>query len=416
MTASATVPTVETVAPGLPTRLSEGSFVGHQKLWFAAGVMGVAASLYGWSLGEESARQFLHSYLVAYAFVLSLCLGGMFFVLVQHLSRAGWSVVVRRIAENAMGVVPYMLPLFLPIAIGYATLYGHWVHALDHPPGDPLHDPVLWGKRGFLNPPFFFIRAALYFVIWIGISRYFRGTSIRQDQSGDASLSLKMSRVAAPCMLLFALSITFAAVDWLMSLDPHWFSTIWGVYYFAGSFMTFLAFLGLVCMWLRRHGWLSQAINTEHYHDIGKLMFAFVVFWTYIAFSQFMLIYYANLPEETSFYQHRQEGSWLAIGKILVWGHFMIPFAFLISRHMKRAKVTLAIGSVYLLAMHVIDMHWIIMPNLHHHGAHPTWLDAVSLIGLVGLFLAIFIRNLRSAPLIPERDPRLRESLRFINH
>lgn len=407
MTTSLTVPPVDVVAPGLRTRAPEGAFSGATML--GLGVVGLAASVAGPLLLGESWQQFLLSYLVAYMFVLSIVLGGMFFVLIQHVTRAGWSVTVRRVAENVMGVMPLMLPLFLPIAIGYDTIYHHWTHP------DPA-DEVLAGKAPYLNATFFFVRAAIYFVVWIAIARWFRNTSIRQDETGDAALTLKMARAAAPSLFLFALTLTFAAVDWLMTLYPHWFSTIWGVYYFAGSFMGFMAVLGLACMWLRAKGLLRDAIHTEHYHDIGKLLFAWVVFWTYIAFSQYMLIWYGNLPEETAFFHEHRAGSWELVARTLMVGHFMVPFVFLMSRHAKRNLVLLAVASVGLLFMHFVDLYWIVMPSLHHHGVHANWLDATTMIGLIGLACWSFVVNLRRAPLIPERDPRLPESLRFVNH
>lgn len=406
MTTSLTVPPVDVVAPGLRTRAPDGAFSGAATL--ALGVVGLAASVAGPLLLGESWRQFLLSYLVAYMFVLSIVLGGMFFVLIQHVTRAGWSVTVRRIAENVMGVMPLMLPLFVPIAVGYGTIYHHWAHP------DPA-DVVLAGKAPYLNATFFFVRAAIYFAVWIGIARWFRNTSIRQDETGDAALTLKMARAAAPSLVLFALTLTFAAVDWLMTLYPHWFSTIWGVYFFAGSFMGFMAVLGLACMWLRAKGMLREAIHTEHYHDIGKLLFAWVVFWTYIAFSQYMLIWYGNLPEETAFFHEHRAGSWELVARALMVGHFMVPFVFLMSRHAKRNLVLLAVASVGLLFMHFVDLYWIVMPALHHHGVHVSWLDAGTMVGLIGLTCWSFVVNLRRAPLIPERDPRLPESLRFVN-
>jgi len=408
MTTSATVPPVESVAPGLKTRTDPGTFAGAQKALLGVGVLALAASFMS-LLGEEARKQFFFSYLVSYLFVLSVILGSMFFVLVQHLSRAGWSVVVRRVAENMMGTMPIMVPLFLPIAFGYHTLYHHWVDA------EP-DDTVLAGKSSYLNVTFFFVRAALYFAIWIGIALYFRRTSLRQDENGDPALTLRMARVAAPCMLLFALSLTFAAVDWVMALSPHWFSTMWGVYFFAGCYVGWMATLGLTLMWMNRRGCLADAVTTEHYHDVGKLLFAFVVFWTYTAFSQFMLIWYANLPEETSWYHHHLHGSWNGIGETMMVGHFGIPFVFLMSRHVKRARGTLAVAACFMLVMHWLDLHWNVMPHLHHDGISPSWVDFTTPIGLACLVLCLFVSQVRRTPLLPLRDPRLKESLQFVNH
>jgi hypothetical protein len=399
-------PTIDVVAPGLVTRVAERVLTGKRKAMLTIGVLSLAAS---GVLGFTSNRaQFFYSYLVAYMFVLSLCLGALFLVMVLHLTRAGWGVVVRRIAENMAGVLPWMAVLFIPIGIGMHDLFHHWVDA-------PPDDEVLRGKSGYLNVPFFYARAVLYFAIWIGLAQFFRGTSIAQDASGDPKLTLRMARVAAPGMLLFALSLTFAAVDWIMSLDPHWFSTIFGVCYFAGSFMAVMGMLALVCMWLGKKGYLRQAITTEHYHDMGKLLFAFMVFWTYVNFSQYMLIWYANLPEETGWYAHRAQGSWATVGQMLIIGHFLVPFAFLMSRHIKRNRLTLAAAAVFLLFMHWLDLQFQILPVLHEQDMHPHILDATTLIGLLCIFLGLTIANLERLPLVPERDPRLLESLRFHN-
>jgi len=408
MTTSATVPPLETVAPGLVSRVPAGALSQSRLLLLAVGVIATGASLISFALGDAAREQFLFSYLVAYMFVLSLALGSMFFVLVLHLTRAGWGIVLRRLAENLMGTMPMMAVLFIPIAVGYHTLFHHWVEP------DPA-DHVLAAKSGYLSVEFFFIRAVAYFIVWIGIARYFRGRSIAQDQSGDPAITLRMARVAAPCMFLFAITLTLAAIDWMMTLDPHWFSTIFGVYYFAGCFMSAMCLIGLVSLWLRGKGHLANAITTEHYHDIAKLMFAFMVFWTYIAFSQYMLIWYGNIPEETMWYLHHLEGSWGTVGGILVVGHFFVPFAFLLSRHIKRRRMTLALGAVYLLVIQWIDMHWIIMPTLHQEAVALSWVDFTTTIGVMSLMLWMFLGNVAKAPLVPERDPRLRESLKFIN-
>lgn len=412
MTANTIAPTIEQLAPGLVTRVKTGDLEAAQKGLLGVGVLALVASIAGaFFFGtEENKIHALLAYLVAYMFVLSLALGSLFFVMVQHITRAGWSVVVRRIAENTMGLLfPWMAILFLPIAIGAPHIF-HWMHhdAVDH-------DHILQGKSGYLNPTFFYIRAVAFFVIWGLLARFFRAKSLGQDQSGDPAVTLKMARVAAPGLLVFAITITLAAIDWMMSLTPHWFSTMFGVIYFAGSAMVTLAFLGLICVWLRGKGYLQSVVTTEHYHDIGKLMFAFMVFWAYTSFSQYMLIWYANLPEETEWYQHRTHDGWKAVFLTLVIGHFLVPFVFLMSRHIKRRLGTLAIGAIFLLVMHWFDMQFQIMPSHHQHGPHFEWTDFTSMIGMIGVFVGLVLRNLASSPLIPERDPRLAESLHFHN-
>ena len=255
-----------------------------------------------------------------------------------------------------------------------------------------------------------------------------------------------MSKVAAPGLLLFALTLTFASFDWIMSIDPHWFSTIFGVVFFAGSVMASLAVVILICMWLTKKGYYQGAITKEHYHDIGKLMWAFMLFWTYTSFSQYMLIWYANLPEETVWYAHRMEHGWGAIGPILIVGHFLFPFVFLMSRNMKRHSVALPAGAVFLLVIHCIDMQYLILPSgLGGHGgdhggdggtaaidatgehAHGfgaqlgeylhtiSWADYGCFAGLLCLIAGFTLVNVRRSNLIPLRDPRLSEGLNFHN-
>ncbi|MCA8943808.1 MAG: quinol:cytochrome C oxidoreductase [Planctomycetes bacterium] len=416
MTAS-TVPPIDQNAPTITTRVKEGDLGGSTNLFLGVGaiatIVGIALAMFDGTGGGYFA------YLVAYMFTLSIALGALFFVLVQHITRAGWSVVVRRLAENMTTVFPVLAILFLPIAIGGPeSLYHHWWHVA--PAGSPAYDEIVAHKAGYLNPTFFYVRAAFYFAVWIGLSRYFRNASVAQDQNGDPAITMRLARRAAPGLLLFAITTTFAAFDWIMSIDPHWFSTMFGVTYFAGSVMAFYAVLALVCMWLRGKGYLGDIVNTEHYHDIGKLMFAFMVFWTYVNFSQYMLIYYANLPEETHWYQYRSHNGWDYVGPILIFGHFLAPFAFLLSRHVKRNRPMLAFGAVFLLVMHWIDMQYLIMPVHQQDTASATGLEfgfdhIASFVGLLFLFLGWTLRTTSSTPLVPERDPRLRESLKFHN-
>lgn len=410
MTATS-APEISQLAPSVNTRVRVGDLGGTMKMLFGIGIVALIVSI-AFGLGEANRGQFLFSYLVAYMFTLSIALGALLFVLIQHVTRAGWSVVVRRLAENMMASMPLMAILFLPIAIGYHDLYHHWAGEA------AADDSLVRGKAAYLNPTFFFIRAGIYFAIWITLSRFFYKNSLKQDRTGDPALTLRMSRIAAPSILLMALSLTFAAFDWIMTLDPHWFSTIFGLTYFAGSMVALLAVLGLYCMWLRGRGYLGEAINVEHYHDIGKLLFAFMVFWTYVNFAQYFLIWYANLPEETHWFLLRAHGSWEMVGTVLILGHFFLPFVFMMSRHMKRNTKTLAAAAMFLLVMHWLDMQFLIMPMYEGHaepGFHLHWLDATTMIAVLGLFFGLTLRNTMRAPLLPERDPRLEESLNFQN-
>jgi hypothetical protein len=382
-------------------------------LWLTASVsaalVGVAGSLVLASATDGGMEYLLETYLVSYALLLGISLGGLFFVMLQHVTRAGWSVVVRRIAETIACNVGPMALLAVPIVWGMHHLY-HWSHA-----DAVAHDPLLAAKAGFLNPTFFIVRLAIYFVVWMVLSAFFRYTSVAQDATGDPRLTRRMEKVAAPGIVLFALTLNFAAFDLLMSLDPHWYSTIYGVYYFAACVLSFLAVMPKVLVGLQSRGVLTSAVTVEHYHDLGKLTFAFVVFWAYIAFSQYMLIWYGNIPEETQWFLKRQTGDWTWVSLALLFGHFVIPFLLLISRIVKRRPVLLAVTGIYLIAMCWLDMYWLVIPEFSPGVARFGPLDVLVFLGLTGIYSLVLYLNLRRASLLPEKDPRLAESLAFEN-
>jgi hypothetical protein len=384
-----------------------------KRLIGAGAVLLIAAIAWGWFGGEAMKGQFLFSYLVAFAWFTSISLGALFFTIIQHLVAAQWSIVVRRLAELLMTNLPVMallsLPLLVPAMMGDHTLW-HW---MDHDAA--AQDHVLHAKAGFLNVPFFLIRCALYFGIWFFLTRWFFKNSVLQDQTGDHMLSVKMRKVAAPAVILFALTTTFFAFDFLMALEAHWFSTIFGVYFFAGSALAFFSTMAIVTMLCQEKGKLADIVNTEHYHDIGKYMFAFTVFWGYIAFSQFMLIWYADIPEETYWYQNRLVGSWEAVSWFLLFGHLLIPLAGLLSRWVKRNKATLALWAVILLFMHWVDLYWIVMPTLHENGMVFSLMDVLCMAGIGCVFAGAWIARARSVSLAPVKDPFWERSLRFRN-
>lgn len=373
----------------------------------AVGIVACAAlSMMG---GGETARQFYFSWLVAFMFFLSIALGGLFFVLVQHVVRAGWSVTVRRIAENMMGTLPIFAILFVPILLGLHHLF-EWTHV-----EEVRHDPILAAKEPFLNIPFFVARAVVYLASWALMAWWFRKTSLSQDISGDGEITRRMQKASGPCLYAFAATATFAAFDWLMSLQPHWYSTIFGGYFFAGSVVAIHAVLIIGVNNLQAWGFLGRAVTSEHLHDLGKMLFAFVVFWAYMAFSQFMLIWYANIPEETMFFHARYVGSWKIVSTVLLFGHFLIPFFFLMSRTVKRMRPLLYMGAFYMLALHYVDMYWLAMPILHPDGVSVTMMDLAAFLAVGGAVMGVFFHNLTRNALIAYKDPRLHEALAFEN-
>ena len=381
----------------------------------AAGVgvvgLGAAFALKG---GGDS-QKFWSSYLTALMFWLALGLGGMFFVAVQHAARAGWSITVRRLAENMALALPVLGLLALPMVFLGAHDLFHWTHA-----EAVAADEVLQAKAAYLNEGSFRGRAIAYIALWsiIGIALWRWSTT--QDKSNDpAPLSHRMRLVAPFVIILFALSLTYAAFDWLMSLDPHWFSTIFGAYYFAGAVVSTHAFLAILCIMLHRSGYLRGVVTKEHFHDLGKYMFAFTVFWAYMAFSQYMLIWYASIPEETEWFSYRGHGDWLWYSVIFVFVRFVFPFLGLISRHIKRNPNTLMFWAVWILVAQLIDMYWLVQPALaHSRGVHDISLDlfdVTTFIGIGGCFFAVVSWGISRFPLVPMKDPRLAESVNFEN-
>ncbi len=370
-------------------------------------VVGFGGSLILARATENGMDHLLETYLVSFAFFLSISLGGLFFVLLEHCTRAGWSVVARRVAEAIAANVWLMAVLVIPVVLGMHHLY-HWSDA-----AAVAHDPLLAGKTGFLNPTFFMIRLAIYFLIWGGLATFLHRTSVAQDASGDPALTLRMERLSAPGMVVFALSLNFAAFDLLMSLDPHWFSTIFGVYYFAASVVAFFAVMPKILWALQWRGILKNAITVEHYHDIGKLLFAFVVFWAYIAFSQYMLIWYANVPEETQWFLKRQTGEWTTVSLLLIFGHFVVPFLLLVSRFIKRRPLLLAITGGFVAVMGWVDMYWLVIPEFSPGVARFGLLDILCFLGMNGVWSAAVVWRLSRHSVIAEKDPRLEESLVF---
>jgi hypothetical protein len=385
---------------------------GSRWFWILAGTgaAGLAASGLLAVLSGDGGLRFYTSYLTSYVYFLTLSLGALFFVMIQFATRAGWSVAVRRLAEaTAPNLFLPMAPLVLPILIGLHTLYP-WSN-----PAVVAGDPLLEAKEAWLNVPFFFVRTVVYFGVWAALSLFFHRQSIAQDRTGAKALTNRMEAASTTGLILFAFTITFFSFDYVMSLTPHWYSTIFGVYVFAGSILSFFAFLPILALAVQRAGALGRAITLEHYHDLGKLVFAFTVFWAYIGFSQYMLMWYANLPEETVWYRARQTGGWTAVSVFLIVGHFLVPFLALMSRNVKRRLTLLVAGAGWMLFMHYVDLTWLIRPA-HSPGIVPlSLMDLATFLGIGGIFGAALLRRLSAHALVPTNDPRLPESLSFEN-
>jgi len=432
------------------------------------GIIGIVGGIVAGYFSDPGFRRFYFAYLISYCFFLAIAFGSLAFVLLQFLTRAGWSVNVRRVGEGLAATLPVMAVLSLPILISVGLQHGalyRWAQPASHvAEGEEAHpgsesdtaiaegkpaergptganagtmghpsagnvvpplDELTLEKRAMLNPWGFIVRIIIYFVICGGMAMWYWRSSTAQDTMQDQgridALTDRMQVLSAPLTLVLGLVITFAAFDLLMSLDPHWFSTIFGFYFISSSLLAAFAAITLVCMLLQHYGYLTRSITTEHYHDLGKFTFAMVFFWGYIAFSQYMLLWYANIPEETAWLARR--GATTATGAVngyswwsiaLLFGGLLIPFAGLLSRHVKRRGWSLAFWAVWVLVFRWVDMYWIAMPELTGK-VYFGLVEILCFLGIGGIFVATLLRLLSRHALRPVHDPRVVESMAFQN-
>lgn len=439
-------------------RIKSGTaWASAMKVSGALAVLGLALAAFG---GFNNPHRFAYSYLFAFFVALTIGLGALFFIFTQHLTISGWSVTVRRTAEfYATGLL--LIPvLFIPIALSATTLYpwlstghggGHGQeHGAEHAPAahaeganatdslrmgednmlppdaslwegndEALHEAhakVLAAKEWYLNPIGAGIRALMYFAIWALLAWRFFSLSVAQDTTGGIENTKKLQKFSFPAVALFGLSLTFAAFDWIMSLEPTWYSTIFGVYVFAGCAVTIFALIIVTTLSFKNAGFLGNTVTTEHYHDLGKMMFGFIVFWAYIGFSQFMLIWYASIPEETTFFHLRWEAAgWRGVSLLLVAAHFAFPFLFVISRNVKRRLTMLGFAAGWMLVMHVVDIYWLVMPYADNGAFRIDWLDFACLIGVVSAYLTVVFYFMNKHSLVAVGDPRIGRAMRFHN-
>ena len=356
---------------------------------------------------------FFHSYLANYMFCLSFCLGALFFVLVQHLARASWSASIRRLAELYAYTIPWWAVLFLPILAMVLFTKSPALYEWNLGPNNGL-GPIVEAKLSYLNPFWFTIRILVYFAVWIYCARLYFRMSRTQDDTGDTEITLKLQRWAGPMIMLFALSVNFGAFDMMMSTDAAWFSTIYGVYLFASGMLSFFAVMILTCYVLQQNGRIEKLVTTEHYHDMSKFQFGFIVFWSYIAFSQFLLYWYGNIPEETAWYKHRMEHGWQYVGLLLIALHFAIPFLGTMSRHIRRNRGLMAFWACFLLFVHWLDLMYLLMP----HESIPVSVmmiigHLVCWIGMVSIFAALYLLRVGETPVVATKDPWLPEALAY---
>jgi hypothetical protein len=367
----------------------------------AVAVLSIALSIL---LGISNPQQFAFSWLFAFFFLMTIVVGNLFWMLVHHGIDVEWSVGVRRQMENVASLFPVLAVFFIPLIFVAPRLWT-WM-ALPHGASIQLTE-----KSAYLNLPFFWIRAAFYLLFFSLVPLLLRRLSVAQDKTGDPKYTIMARKVTFASTPLFAICLSFAAIDWLMGLDFKWVSTMWGVYIFAGSALSSLCVLLLIVTALRAAGYLQGVISERHYSLMGQLMTAFTVFWAYIGFDQYMLIWYANIPEETIYFLRRNTESWCTLNIILVIGHFLIPFLLLLFRNPKRRPAYLCGIAVWILLMHLLDIYIVVLPMIHPAGFAPSILDILALLAIGCTLAAFFLKRLGDVPLWPLRDPRLKNSI-----
>lgn len=372
------------------------------KTFYGFGTVGLIASLAGYFLNS---KQFFFSYLTSFTFFTSIALASLILVMIHHITKSSWGTVIRRIPESFSSSLWIWSLFFIPILLGMSSLYS-WTNT-----EYVANDPIMLGKVPYLNTPFFVIRQFIYFAIWGYMGYRLHKVSIEMDRTNDWGLVHVLRKISAPGILIFALTVAFASFDWLMSLDAHWFSTMFGVYFFAMSFQVLFPIILLMVFWMHRNGILKNTIGKTHIYDLGAWFFGFSVFYAYIAFSQFLLIYYANIPEETLWFYHRLEGSWSFVTYMILIGRFLLPFIVFLNRDLKHNQKLLVAVSIIVIFMHIVELHWIVMPVLSHDGVSLSWLDFATFVGLGGIFMGLFFQQLRKNNLIPVNDPQLAESM-----
>jgi hypothetical protein len=373
------------------------------------GVIGIAAGVLGAFTNRD---QFFQSWLIGFLFCLGLTLGSLGLLMLQHLSGGQWGMVGRRVFEAASRTVPLLVLFFLPILFVLPTLFL-WAR-----PEAVAGDRILQAKAPYLNPTFFMIRAAIYFAFW-GICAWlltkWSAAQDRGEESLDPAGMVRFRTLSAPGLLVLVLTITFATTDWVMSLDPHWFSTIFGLMFVSGFGLSAFALTIAVLAAVGPVGALAGRLTPRHFHDLGKLLLAFTMLWAYLNFSQFLIIWSGNLPEEIPWYIERMRGGWGVIAIALVIGHFALPFLLLLSQDIKMNR-WLPRVAIFILVMRLVDTIWLVAPTFAHHGFPIHWMDVVIPAGLVGIWLFTFARYLRSRPLMPLNDPFLKEAFAHDAH
>jgi hypothetical protein len=371
-----------------------------QRVGLGLGLIGIVGLAIGFATDHA---QFYKSYLLAYIFVLGIPIGSLALLMVHHLSGGRWSLVLRRTFEASARTIPLMAVLFLPIILGIHDLY-EWSHT-----DVVANDPILLHKAPYLNQSGFIIRAVVYFVVWSALALLLARWSAEQDTQ-RFPLD-RFNKVAGPGVLLLGLTVTFASVDWVMSLDPHWFSTLFGLWFLVGMTLTAMAFSIVVASLLHSNPHVARALSTDRFHDYGTLMYAFIMLWAYLSYSQFLIIWSANLPEEIPFYLRRFGDGWQGVTLVGVAGHFVLPWLLLLFRSTKRMTRRLVAVACFMLVMRFLDVFWLIAPWVKQGAFGVHWMDIAAVLGVFGLWVGAFSHLLKGRAVLPVGDPYLPEAL-----
>lgn len=349
-------------------------------------------------------ERFFQAYLTAYFFWLGIPLGCLGIMMLHNLTGGAWGLVIRRLLESGMRTLPLMLLLFVPLLFGLPILY-EWAR-----PEEVAQDPLLQQKSAYLNVPFFLARAVLYFALWISAAWLLTRWSREHDVSGDPMLRERLRRLSAPGLVVYTFTVTFASIDWLMSIEPHWYSTIFGVHFMGGHALAAFAFAVAVSGLLRRQEPLSAVLQPSHVHDLGNLLLGFVMLWAYFSFSQWLIVWSGNLAEEVGWYVDRTRGGWQWVVIVLMVLHFFVPFFVLLLRGVKRRTEALSLLAGLIVFMRLVDVFWYILPSFDPAAFRIHWLDVLTVLGIGGVWIAAFIFYLRPVPLVPLQEALIKEA------
>jgi len=374
---------------------------GFRRRALTVGVAALAAGAAGALISSESREQFFRSYLLAYIFWIAIPLGCFAILMLQHMSGGVWGLVTRRVLESSTRTFPLLALLFIPLLVGLKSIFP-WASPEKL---SPALKHAVEEKHLYLNIGFFIARAVFYFLVWILVTRLLNHWSAEQDRTGERRLTSKMQGLSGPGLLLYGLTVTFASIDWAMSLDPQWFSTIYGLLFMGGQGLAGMAFVIAVMVLLAGRKPMSDVIKPKHLHDLGKLMLAFLMIWAYFAFSQFLIIWAGNLPEEIPFYVRRIQSSWKYVGFGLIVLHFALPFVLLLSRDLKKNGRMLSTVAIGVIVMRFVDLIWLTGPELHDGVFSLSWMDLMLAVGIGGVWLWFFATQLNRRPLLPIHDP-----------